>query len=112
MAKLIINNNWKNNETKDLFKAILELKSTDEVTNFFRDLMTEPEIIEFGKRWKAAQMLEQGKSYMQIVKETGLSSTTVARVSKWLNNGMNGYKLILSRIDHHHNHSDTLMGGD
>ncbi len=67
-----------------------------------RDLLTEQEIIEFGKRWQAAQMLAKKVPYSKIVGKTGLSSTTVARVSKWLNKGMDGYKLMLKRLNSHH----------
>ncbi len=97
---------WDNKQTIDLVEAILALKSQDEVKKFLRDLLTEAEIVEFGKRWQAAQMLEKGVSYTKIVNKTGLSSTTVARISQWLNSGMGGYKLILKRLGlHHHNHS-------
>ncbi len=91
-------NKWNNSKTDDLTQAILALKTKDEVKRFLRDLMTEPEIIEFSKRWKAAQMLNNNISYAEIVKETGLSSTTIARVSQWLKKGMGGYRLIISRI--------------
>jgi TrpR-related protein YerC/YecD len=84
-------------ETKDLFKSIISLKSIDEAKRFFRDLLTEQELVEFGSRWKAAQMLNQKISYSKIEKETGLSSTTVARISKWLNEGLGGYKLMLKK---------------
>lgn len=89
---------WNNPKTSDLIEALLALKSEDEAKRFLRDLMTETEIVEFGNRWKAAQMLNKNIPYTTIVKQTGLSSTTVARVSQWLRNGMGGYKLILSRI--------------
>ncbi|MBU6447448.1 hypothetical protein KGQ24_01225 [Patescibacteria group bacterium] len=91
-------NKWNNPKTDDLINAILALKNSDEARRFLRDLMTEAEIIEFGNRWKAAQMLNQDISYITIGKETGLSSTTIARVSQWLKKGMGGYRLILSRI--------------
>ncbi|MDP3093744.1 MAG: YerC/YecD family TrpR-related protein [bacterium] len=94
--------NWDNPKTKDLFEAILRLKSVAEAKRFFRDLLTEQEIIEFGKRWQAAQMLAKKASYSEIVEKTGLSSTTVARVSKWLNKGTGGYKLMLKRLNSHH----------
>jgi len=98
---------WNNRKTEDLMKAILTLKNISEAKIFFRDLMTEEEIIEFGNRWKAARMLNDKIPYVKIAKETGLSSTTIARVSKWLNKGMNGYKLILRRLQHHHNSSTS-----
>jgi len=93
---------WDNSKTEDLMKAILALKSTKEAKKFFRDLLTEQEIIEFGKRWQVAQMLSNRIPYPLIRKETGLSPTTIARVSKWLNRGKGGYKLILQRL-HHYN---------
>lgn len=84
----------------DLMKAILTLKTRNEARRFFRDLLTEKELIEFGNRWKAARMLAKNRPYTEIIDQTGLSSTTVARVSKWLNSGKNGYKLILKRLNH------------
>ncbi len=89
---------------KDLMDTILILKTRSEARRFFRDLLTEKELIEFGNRWKAARMLSRNILYIEIEKETGLSSTTIARVSKWLNNGKNGYKLVLNRLNNHHNH--------
>lgn len=74
---------------------------------FFRDLLTENEIHEFSNRWKAARMLHHGETYKAIQKETGLSSTTVARISKWLESGMDGYKRMLNQIEHHGDSSET-----
>jgi len=101
---------WNNKITEDLLKATLELKNLDEAKMFFRDLLTEAELIEFSKRWQAAQMLNQKISYSKIKKKTGLSSTTIARVSKWLNKGMGGYKLMLNRLNHYHNYSPSGRG--
>lgn len=94
--------NWDNKTTEDLFKSILKLKNIGETKKFFRDLLTEEEIIEFGKRWQAAQMLSKNISYEEIENKTGLSSRTVARISKWLNEGMGGYKLMLKKTNHYH----------
>lgn len=91
-----------NKKTENLIKAILALQDTKEAKSFLRDLMTESEIIEFGNRWQAAQMLYNDVSYVEIEKETGLSSRTIARVAKWLNKGKDGYKLMLQRMDSHH----------
>lgn len=83
---------------KELTEAILLLKNSGDAKKFLRDLLTESELVEFSNRWKTAQMLEKKIPYTKIVKETGLSSTTVARVSDWLNKGTGGYKLMLKRI--------------
>jgi len=92
-----------NKKIKELMEAVLALKTRNEARKFFRDLLTEKELIEFGNRWKAAKMLSKNIKYTEIEKETGLSSTTVARVSKWLNSGKGGYKLMLKRLNHQHN---------
>jgi len=92
---------WDNKKTEDLMKAILALKNIKEAKRFFRDLLTEQEVIGFARRWQAAKMLSKNIPYSQVEKETGLSSTTVARASKWLNRGMNGYKLALERLNVH-----------
>ena len=101
---------WNTKKTDELFRAILQLKTTDEARCFFRDLLTEDELSEFGNRWLAARLLAKGVSYTKISTRTRLSSTTIARVSKWLNNGMDGYKLMLNRISHHHNSSPVGKG--
>ena len=93
---------WDNQKTKDLLQNVLAIKSLREAKMFFRDLMTEGELLEFGNRWKVAQMLSAGLSYPEIQKETGLSTRTIARISKWLKNGKGGYRLALNKL-HHHN---------
>ena len=96
---------WFNNNSKALFQSILSLKDMEEAKRFFRDLLSEQEIMEFSKRWQAAQMLNENIQYTKIQKTTGLSSTTVARISKWLNDGMGGYRLMLDKMNksHHRN---------
>lgn len=95
-------NNWNNNDSRDLFKTITRLTSEKEARNFFRDLLTEQEIIEFSNRWKAAKMLNLKIPYTKISEQTGLSSRTVARISKWLNSGMGGYKKMIQIDSNNH----------
>ena len=100
---------WNNKENKQLIRAILSLKTSDEAKRFLRDLMTEKEIVEFTKRLQTAEMLTAKVPYSVIEQKTGLSSTTVARVSKWINGKEGGYKTIISRL-HHHNSIQTGRG--
>lgn len=86
---------WNNDKTNELIHALLGLKTPAAMKSFLRDLLTEDEIIEFGKRWEAARMLAVGVPYNEISKAVGLSSRTVARVAQWLNKGEGGYKLAL-----------------
>jgi len=92
---------WNNQDNKRLVRAILALKTENEAKRFLRDLMTEGEIEEFGQRLQVAKMLYEKAPYTTIEDKTGLSSTTIARVAKWLNGKEEGYKLILNRLHHH-----------
>ncbi len=85
-------------EQKELFKAILALKTPNEAANFFRDLLTMSEIKEFTNRWQMVRMIYQGKSYDDIAEKLHVSTTTVTRVAYWLNNGLGGYKEISRRL--------------
>ena len=96
---------WNNQKTSNLIQAFLALNTGKEAKKFLRDLLTECELIEFGNRWQAAQMLDQKLSYPEIQKETGLSTRTIARISNWLQNGKGGYRSMLKKITHHQNSS-------
>jgi TrpR-related protein YerC/YecD len=91
---------WKNPKNRRLVRAILALETPDEAERFLRDLMTEVELVDCAKRLQAAELLLQNVPYSEIEKKTGFSSTTVARVSKWLNGGRGGYKIIISKLHH------------
>ncbi len=82
----------------ELYNVILKLETLPECKKFFRDLLTEKEIEDIAERWKIAKMLAQGSSYSQIESELGISSTTIARVHKWLKGGKGGYMLMMKRL--------------
>jgi TrpR-related protein YerC/YecD len=92
------NKQWYNPKTEALCQAFLLLKDQGEVKNFLRDLLTGPEIVEFGNRFYAAQMLAKGVHYNAIAEDTGLSSRTIARVQHWRKEGMGGYRMVMSRL--------------
>ncbi len=85
-------------DINELYRALLALENQDECRRFLRDLLTEVEIKEFANRWKVARMLNQKTAYEKIEKEVGMSSTTIARIQKWLTKGKGGYRLILKRL--------------
>lgn len=92
----------KTKETKALYKALLSLETADEMRRFLGDLLTPAEIKEFSNRWQVAQMLDKKISYEKIEKETGMSTTTIARISKWLAGtlgGLGGYRLVLKKMN-------------
>jgi TrpR-related protein YerC/YecD len=89
-----------NREADTLLRTILRLPDVRTARRFFRDLMTEDEIRMIVDRWRVARMLDAGRSYREIEAETGLSSRTIARISRWLKRGKGGYRRML--VLHHH----------
>lgn len=83
------------------YNSFLQLQTEDEVRRYLRDLLTAQEIEEFCERLAVANMLNQQLTYVEIAKRTSMSSTTIARISKWLKGGRNGYRLVLDRLHHH-----------
>ena len=101
--------NWKTTDNRIFLQAILAIETETEAKQFLRDLMTENEITEFAKRLQIAELLTKKVPYSKIEETTGFSSTTIARVSKWLNDGKGGYKIIIDKL--HHQNSNRLGKG-
>lgn len=98
---------WKNEDSSQLFRAILGLKNENEAEAFFRDLMTPQEIETFADRLKVAELLTRDVSYREIYKQTKVSTATITRINQWLECGMGGYKLAISRLNSGNNHHKT-----
>lgn len=90
------------NKKQLFYQSFLQLKTEAEVRRYLRDLLTNKEIDEFTDRLWIANLLDQKVVYESIVAQTQTSSRTIARVSKWLRNGKNGYRLVLDRLQHYH----------
>lgn len=82
-----------------LCQALLTLKTGEEMRRFLRDLTTPGELQALAERWRVARMLDEGgKSYRDISAETGVSTTTVTRVARFLSQeDHQGYRLVLDR---------------
>lgn len=95
---------WDSEQPQQFVEALLSIDDAQTMQNFLRDLMTEKEITEVSARLEAARMLTAGETYIDITKQTKLSSRTVARISDWLKNGCNGYQAALKTLNSHHAH--------
>ena len=91
--------NWHTKQIDELFEAILTLESVEECYAFFEDACTIKEIIEIAQRLKVAKLLDAGTSYLTVSKEVGVSTATISRVSKCLEYGNGGYKMVMERVD-------------
>lgn len=87
-----------NPDVDSLFDAIISLRTREECYSFFEDALTVKEILDIAQRLKAARMLKDGNSYNEVCRVTGMSSATISRVSKALERGKGGYKMILERM--------------
>lgn len=79
-------------EFDDILTIMSKMDSKDRLFDFFLDLLSENEMLEFAKRLKVAKMLDLGLSYDRIEQKTNMSSRTIAKISKWLNSDNLWYK--------------------
>lgn len=97
-----MNNKLKIDAVDHLFEAILHLQSKEECYNFFEDLCTITELRAMEQRFEVAKMLDDGRIYSDIVRETGASTATISRVNKCLTYGTDGYRNVLDRLKNQH----------
>ena len=81
-----------------LYQAILTLRTVEECRDFFKDLCTPAELQALADRWTVVGLLQQGRPYREISKQTGVSVTTIGRVARYLEAGNGGYALAASRL--------------
>ena len=84
----------------DLADALIQLKEKSDARALLADLCTPAEIHTLAERWHVAKLLDAGElTYRDIHEATGVSTTTIVRVARFLrqeNNG--GYRLLLDRV--------------
>jgi TrpR-related protein YerC/YecD len=85
-------------DVESLLEALLTLRDPDEAFAFLQDVCTVREIHDLAQRLAVARMLAAGRHYSDIEATTGASSTTISRVSRSLNYGADGYRLVLDRM--------------
>ena len=82
----------------DLFDAILMLKTREECEKFFNDVCTRKELRSISQRLEVAKLLTIRKTYNEIEKDTGASTATISRVNRSLQEGSQGYALVLDEL--------------
>ncbi len=81
----------------NLYKVLIRLQTLEDCEDLFADLCTNKEIEQMAGRIKAAKLLEEGKTYNQVIEQTNISSATLSRVSRCVQYG-NGYRKFLDKI--------------
>lgn len=94
------------NKSSEISYVLSKLDKQKDIQNFLKDLLTKAETQEFSRRFLVAQMLDKNIAYSSIEKETGMSSTTISRISKFLKWDYRWYKKAISILksvsDKHH----------
>ena len=73
---------------------------SDRSRQLLRDLCTPAEVRTLAERWQVARLLDAGQlTYREIHDATGVSTTTIVRVARFLKEEQNGgYRLLLDRL--------------
>lgn len=84
----------------ELAEALLLLRSTGEARALLTDLCTPAEIRTIAERWQVARLLDAEQlTYREIHDATGVSTTTIVRVARFLKQEDNGgYRVLLDRM--------------
>ena len=88
----------KNPLIDQLCDALCNIESREEAKSFLRDLCTISEIKSMSERLEVAKQVQEGISYRQIYKNTGVSTATITRVAHWLHHGEGGYLALLGQM--------------
>ena len=84
----------------ELAEALVTLRSPGEARAVLADLCTPAEVHTLAERWHVARLLDEGKlTYREIHEATGVSTTTIVRVARFLRQEVNGgYRILLDSI--------------
>ena len=85
---------------EDLADALVQLGSREEAVRFLTDLCTPAEVHTLAERWQVARLLDAGElTYREIHEKTGVSTTTIVRVARFLRQeDHGGYRQLLDRM--------------
>ncbi|WP_371398087.1 YerC/YecD family TrpR-related protein [Fretibacter rubidus] len=84
---------------KDLASALASLDTANDMERFLIDLCTPAELRALSERWHVARLLDStDASYRDINAQTGVSTTTIGRVARFLKDEPHqGYRIVLDR---------------
>ena len=80
----------------DLCQILTQVEDPKDMRALLEDLCTQKEVENMAERIFAAKLLLEGKTYNEVVSQSSISSATLSRVSRSLQNGT-GYKKQLKK---------------
>ena len=87
--------------TDALCDALLTPRGREDMRRLLRDLCTPSELTALAERWHVARLLDgTDLSYRQIHDGTGVSTTTIVRVARFLRQEPHqGYRMALDKVE-------------
>lgn len=81
---------------KELCKVLAKTNSEKDIKDLLEDLCTNKEVEQMAQRIKTAELLLEGKTYVEVMEEVNVSSATLSRVSRCIQYGK-GYNKVLKK---------------
>lgn len=81
-----------------LLDALLAMKTPAELRALLEDLCTPAELEAIADRWRVVPLLLDDHPYREIHELTGVSVTTIGRISRCLGLGAGGYRMAADRV--------------
>lgn len=83
----------------NFYKSISSIRSAEEASGLFKDLLGQQEIEMIAKRLKVAEYLLAGQTYEFIQKKISVSTQTIARIQNWMQNSGQACRILIHRVN-------------
>lgn len=98
LSRFPMSNKIKEEIISSLCWLIANFNSEKEVYKFLDDFLSKTEKLMLAKRLAIALMIEKGYSYFEIRDTLKVSTSTILRISHWLDKSGEGYKIGISKL--------------
>lgn len=98
LSKFPVSNKIKEEIMSSFCWLIANFNSEKEVYKFLDDFLSKTEKLMLAKRLAIAMMIEKGYSYFEIRDTLKVSTSTILRISHWLDKSGEGYRLGIAKL--------------
>ena len=89
----------------EFFDIVAELKTKQEIIDFFIGLLTSSESLMLARRVQVAKLLTEGKNFREIADELRVSPRTISTIYHWLHENDDAYEKIIKKYLNKNNSS-------
>lgn len=84
-------------ENEEFAKAIIKLRTKEEILLFLQNFLSPSELENLVSRWEITKYLNNNLSYLDIQRQTGASSATISKINQNLKYN-NVFKKLIDKI--------------